>query len=220
MSVPDAKQQIFNASKEFLTIIILMLIAPLALYLDLVIFQNDVGELSATEISQEVFVFITMTLFGIRAKQQPSARGFYLLVTGFFACVLIRELDQLFDLIWHGFWVIPAAATALISIGMAVTRYKDSIVEPMARYTSTREYVYMVGGLLMVLVFSRVFGSGHLLWEHIMGQNYNYVLKSAMQEGLELLGYSWMCYGTLLHCVKARRCSQQVQSPLTKLANV
>lgn len=220
MSVPDAKQQIFNASKEFFAIIALLLVAPLALYLDLAVLKNDVGEISVTELTQEGFVLLSMLMFARAAKTTPSSRGFYLLVSGFFACILIRELDQFLDYIWHGFWQIPAAITAATCIGMAMTRYKDSVLEPMAAYTRSREYVFMVGGVLLLLVFSRVFGSGHLLWEHIMGDNYDYVLKSALQEGLELLGYSWMTYGAYRHCICAQRSTSVAESALTTPVHV
>ncbi|ELV8593453.1 hypothetical protein [Vibrio fluvialis] len=220
MSAHDAKLQILASAKELLTLIVMLLIAPLALYIDLAILHNDIGEISVTELTQETLVAFAALLFALAAKRTPPARGFYLLAAGFFSCVLIRELDQLFDHVYHGFWLIPALLTAMLCIGYACLYCNDSIWIPLASFTKQREYVYMVGGLLMVLVFSRVFGSGRLLWEHIMGQEYNFVFKSALQEGLELLGYTWMSYAAYCQCWRPQTHTDEIQSSLTRLVDV
>lgn len=220
MSVHDAKRQILSSVKELLVLLILLLIAPLAVYTDLVILHNDIGEISLTEITQEVFVALSLLLFARAARKNPQARGFYLLAAGFFACVLIRELDQFFDHIYHGFWLVPALLTALLCSGYVYRHCPHTIWEPMAAFTKHKDYVYMVSGLLMVLVFSRVFGSGRLLWEHIMGQHYHYLFKSALQEGLELLGYTWMCYAAYCHCWQPHPRADEIHAPLTRLVNV
>lgn len=44
-------------------------------------------------------------------------------------------------------------------------------------------------GLLIVLVFSRLFGM-NALWENLMLDGYNRVVKNMAEEGCELLGYS------------------------------
>ncbi len=220
MSTHDAKLQILSSGKELLVLIAMLLLAPLALYIDLTLLHNDIGEISVTEISQEALIAFAALMFVLAAKRTPQARGFYLLAAGFFSCVLIRELDQLFDLVYHGFWLIPALLVAMASIGYTALYCRDSVWVPMAAFTKQREYVYMIGGLLMVLVFSRVFGSGRLLWEHIMGQEYNFVFKSALQEGLELLGYTWMSYAAYYHCWRRQTQTDEIQSSLTRLIDV
>lgn len=72
------------------------------------IMANDsISECSLVEITQEVFLFVCGFLFLIRARLCYFQRGFLLLVSGFFFCMFIRELDGLFDLVWHGFWIVP-----------------------------------------------------------------------------------------------------------------
>ena len=51
--------------------------------------------------------------------------------------------------------------------------------------------------LLIVLVFSRVFGS-HLLWRELMGGDYDWAYKAIIQEALELSGYILIAYGSWL----------------------
>lgn len=48
--------------------------------------------------------------------KDATQRGLYILVAGFISVMLIRELDTLFDMVWHGFWVYPALAVTFLSI--------------------------------------------------------------------------------------------------------
>ena len=80
-----------------------------------------------------------------------------------------------FDVIWYAF------------IGEAV---------------ESKHFVYISLGLILILIFSRTFGSGHL-WEHVMGDDYTMVYKTVIQEGIELLGYIFVLYGSILVWVDA-----------------
>ena len=51
--------------------------------------------------------------------------------------------------------------------------------------------------LLIVLIFSRIFGTGDL-WRAILKENYIGHCITAIQEGLELLGYLIIFYGAIL----------------------
>ena len=53
-------------------------------------------------------------------------------------------------------------------------------------------------GLLVVLVFSRTFASKGFLWNHLQDKNFPSSLKSIMQEGIELMGYAFIAYGSCL----------------------
>ncbi|MFN3409992.1 MAG: hypothetical protein ACK45B_13415 [Limisphaerales bacterium] len=156
--------------------------------------RDSVGEASLTEISQAVLLLGATALCWLRAWQQPAARGFALLVGGFFACMLIRELDGWLDGVWHGFWLWPALLTAGASIAGAAFRCRDSIWPPMAAFIGTRSFYHISFGLLTLLVFSRIFGSGKL-WAELMGTDYGRLFKAALQEGLELYGYVFLFYG-------------------------
>lgn len=189
---------------EALLLTFLTLLAPIMVYVDLNIFQHGVPEIGATEITQELFALISALLFAKLAYKLPQARGFYTLVAGFFLCIVIRELDQFFDLLWHGFWVIPALSCALLSIGYAKFRCQGTVLKPMADFTQTKAYPFLLIGLLILLIFSRVFGSGNLFWIGIMGDSYEHGFKNALQEGLELLGYGFIFYSACLSFVKNR----------------
>ena len=115
---------------------------------------------------------------------------------GFFATMLIRESDALFDKISHGFWVYPATIVAIYSMVYA-KKCVGTVKKPMLTYVDSKNFIFINIGLIIVLIFSRLFGSGSL-WRNIMGADYSILYKSVIQEGIELLGYTLVLYGSFL----------------------
>ncbi len=183
---------------EFFVLVAMAIVVPAMVYFDIAVLGNTVGEVSATEITQELLVFMTASIFWYKAYREPAARGFWVLVAGFFTCILIREMDFLLDGIVHGFWVWPGTLVAVVSIFLASVPFKGRVLQPMAAYVGTKPYFFMIVGLAVLLVFSRIFGSGNLLWERLLGAGYSANFKSALQEGLELLGYFLIGYSAVL----------------------
>lgn len=203
---------------EFVLLSILAILPAASAYIDVVVIGGRVGELSVTEITQVVLLAITVLSLLYGAWQHPSDRGFLMLVAGFFNCALIRELDFLFDKIWHGFWFWPALAVALSTIAYVVVCCKNSVAGPMSNFFATRYSCYILTGLIMLLVFSRTFGSGALLWKHMLEDAYTGMFKSALQEGLELFGYLFITYGSLLFFARRfdSRVGHQERDPVRK----
>lgn len=173
----------------FLIIVALSIIAPAMVYIDINILKIGMREFSCTEISQTIFLLLTIYFYFKISIKNKYQRGFYLLVSGFFACMLIREQDTYFDMINHGFWVYPAIVLAFLTIGFVFLRCRNSVLSPMADYVGTPSYYILVISMVIILVFSRVFGSGNLIWQPVMGESYLPVYKNVIQEGLELFGY-------------------------------
>jgi len=161
------------------------------LWLDLAVFQTQLLEVSFTEIAQEVMLFVCAALFWT-APGSASERGFKTLAGGFFACLLMRELDGLFDPISHSAWCWPFCAIALICIWKAFKsgRAQNSL-EALAAFTRTPMFGSLSTGL-GILIFSRIFGTG-ALWHIILDEGYARLAKTAAEEGIELLTYSmWL----------------------------
>ncbi|WP_236127652.1 hypothetical protein [Cedecea colo] len=101
--------------------------------------------------------------------------------------MLIRELDFIFDELSHGCWVWFALFTALACISYAL-RNKEKTLEGIASFMRHPAYGMMLSGLLCVLIFSRLFGM-HTLWEGLMLDGYNRLVKNMVEEGTEMFGY-------------------------------
>ncbi len=179
----------------------LVVLAVLIVSLDVGSFEQGKSEHLLTEISQEICILAAAILFGFAAKYDLQARGFFILVMGLFATMLIRESDAMLDQIQHGFWVFPAL---LVSLGSIVYARKcpGTVKSPMLQHMDSKNFVYINIGLIIILIFSRTFGSGHL-WREIMGADYSTVYKTVIQEGIELLGYIFVLYGSVLVWIEA-----------------
>lgn len=193
---------------EFFILSLLAVAVPCLLYIDIRLLEHGVPESSLTEITQEALVLITSLVFVYHAWKDKSRRGFMILIAGFFMTVLIRELDVVFDVFSHGFWIWPALAVVGISLILTFIN-RDTVLRPMGDFINTRSYYFILIGLVIVLVFSRTFGSGNQLWEYVMGDDYKRLYKTAVQEGLELLGYIVIFYGVCLFPRLARNCGRE-----------
>ncbi|KFX20418.1 hypothetical protein N6P31_13620 [Pectobacterium betavasculorum] len=160
----------------------------LALFIDVVVLNNAVGEISITEFSQEAFLLLTGLLFLRIAIKWRARRGGYLLIAGFFFCLLIREMDFFLDNIAHGSWLYFAILCAVVCIGYSASSI-NSTFAGLAHFLQHASYSYMVCGLLAVLVFSRLFGMT-LLWGTLMDGGYIRTVKNVAEEGAELFGYT------------------------------
>ncbi len=187
---------VLRAMVRFFVLSAAMLWAPLAVTLDTGLFSDGVSETSITELSQEALLLSSAVLFWVLSARRPFGRGFYTLVAGFFSCLFIREQDAVFDQISHGFWIYPASLTALITLLIA-TFQRKTIMPAMAAATHSVPFTHILIGLAILLFFSRVLGTGSV-WELVLPSPHDSLVKNMVQEGLELLGYILIFYGTLL----------------------
>ena len=194
-------QQLKKTGIFFLLFIALVCAGFALIYLDIAIANTQMLEVSFTEIGQELMLAICAGLFWL-SRGTDAQKGLNALAGGFFACMLIRELDGLFDPISHSFWLWPALATAAICIFKAVGK-RDSRLQTLsalANFTRQASFTMIVAGL-GVLVFSRIFGMG-TLWHHILQEGYQRLAKTTTEEGLELLAYCLFITGSLQHYVQ------------------
>lgn len=196
---------LLHAIKLFLLYSLAAVIAVGMLCLDVKITGGQFGELSFVEITQEIMILGVVVIFSRLAVKNTEIRQSCILITGFFTCMFIRELDALFDLISHGFWLYPALVATGISLLLISFNLKQTLIQ-LAEYTRSPSYGFMMSGLICILVFSRLFGMKYI-WYGIGPEDSKYLLyriKSAAEEGSELFGYS-LCFISAFHYSKAIR---------------
>lgn len=175
-------------------------------FIDVVWMHNALHETSFTEITQELILAVIALLFYRRARRLPAERPLLLLVAGFFGCMLIRELDFMFDLLHHGSWFWFALTLTLVSLLLAC-RQPRLLIAGLADFMRAPGWGMMSAGMLTILVFSRFFGM-HELWQTLMLDGYNRTVKNMAEEGSELLGYSLCLFATLIYvcpCLTIKR---------------
>lgn len=178
--------------KEFLRFILygIITIALLLLVFGITHFDfarsGSIPELSLTEFLQESLLFISVWIFGYLAHKE-KANGLWL-VTGFLACMFIRELDILFDMIFHGAWKYIAIPLAVFFIFLALRNGIQPVIDDLAGFMQKKSYPISLLSLILLLFVSRIFGSLHLV-KLVSPPTCQYAMKNFMEEGIELLGY-------------------------------
>lgn len=197
-------QLVKSALARFGVMLALTLYSVAMVFIDIFIAKTDILETSFTEVSQEVMLALIAGLFWLSARE-PGQRGVGILIGGFFACMLIRELDGLFDPISHSFWLWPALLTAGTCLYRALGyrgAWRD-VVSGLARFSVRPAFGFIMAGLL-ALIFSRLFGMGSL-WHGILQEGYARLAKTTVEEGVELLAYSICLGGALDYFLELRR---------------
>lgn len=185
-----------------------------AIYIDVNWMNDAMHETSLTETLQEVMLASVAAMFFLSSRRRAAQRGALILIGGFYSCMLIRELDFVFDIVEHGSWVWFALATAAASLALAL-RAPRGTLEGLVAFVTHRSWLMTASGLLIVLVFSRLFGM-HQLWQHLMLDGYNRVVKNIAEEGTELLGYSicWLASVRYLWQTRPARAAATAAEPI------
>lgn len=148
------------------------------------------GEISATEIAQEVFLFLSGLMFIFVARRNKDLRVIAWLAALFFFMSFIREFNNFVD-----FWFYLVLPLALAFVWIFFRNFKY-FFPSMAKLLEMPATAYLVIGFLVTFVFSRLFGRTKF-WEALLESDYNRWAKSAAEEGIELLGYALLFIGSL-----------------------
>jgi len=143
------------------------------------------GELTFTEIGQEVILFILFLFYlfiGVKWKEIQVISNF---VSLFFLMAFIREFNFLIDK-----WIFPVLMVFAIMIWLFVRDFKK-IQQACIRFFSLPASHWFISGLIITLVFSRLFGRSKF-WRILYPEENYRLAKAATEEGIELLGDTLM----------------------------
>lgn len=143
------------------------------------------GEISMTEISQEVILFVLFIFylfFGYKYRKiQPVAN----IVSLFFLISFIREFNFLIS--W---WVYPVMLVVVIMIWLAV-RDRRKLGMACSAFFVQPASAWFLAGFTVTYIFSRLFGQS-CFWLILYDESNYRLAKAAVEEGIELLGYTLM----------------------------
>lgn len=163
-------------------------------------------EMPLVELLQQILLSVIVFMFWRQVAIDAVHRRFHLLVACFFTCVFVRELDNWLEL-WAprdsvpvaSLWILLVTAIASPAIVYALNDWRQ-LARPMTCFADSRAGTFMVIGLSIVLIFSRVFGSGVLIWGTYLESAPGNLVKTVIQETLELFGYVFITYSSVLYC--------------------
>jgi hypothetical protein len=139
------------------------------------------GEISFTEISQEIILFALFVLYIIMGQKYPSVQPVTNVVSLFFLASFIREFNFLIE--WWAFLVIPVLVLAILFLVRDFRKMKDASI----RFFSQPASVWFLSGFLLTYIFSRLIGRSSF-WRLLYDENSYRLAKAATEEGLELAG--------------------------------
>lgn len=192
---------ILNGAAEFFLAALIAAGVIGCIYLDVTVNQN-IKENSFVEFSQEVLLMATTIIFAVQAT--TKRHGGLWLVAGFFGCMLVREFDAFFDQIVHGAWKYFALVIIVFVFFKAWRLGKENTITTLSAFMKTRSFVFIFIGLLIVLVYSRLFGMGEL-WHSIMTDHFNRTVKNVVEEGSELWGYALVFWGSVKYWLESKQ---------------
>ncbi|WP_340114741.1 hypothetical protein [Maribellus mangrovi] len=143
------------------------------------------GELTFTEITQETLLFILFVAYifiGYRWKEIRVVSNF---VSLFFLMAFIREFNFLVDK-----WIFPVLVVLVILVLLFIRDFKK-IKQSCIEFFRNPASHWFLAGLLVTLVFSRLFGRSKF-WRLLYHDESYRLAKAATEEGIELLGDTLM----------------------------
>lgn len=196
IDLKEAKNIIIDSLKYIFVVASICAIVPLILRIDIKFFGSFNNESSLIEWFQLLCLFLTITIFTRLSFKIPNLKRASMLISAFYLVLFIRENDDIFDLVYHGFWAPWAGFVALIAIIYTFKDWKKGVLE-LATYLKIPHMKLMIFSVMFLLVFSRLFGMGSF-WRQVMQDNFVYEVKAMIEEGTELLSYGLILYSAYL----------------------
>ena len=157
------------------------------LLLDVMVFKTNCAENGIVESSQLVAIFASGVLLMVTAVKHSDKRAGLVLAGAFFIAMAIRELDQFWDGVWHGFWIVPEIA--FLSVVAAFVLFHRKTIHPgLKTIAGDRDSSALSVGILIVKGFSRIIGH-KTFWRLLAPGGSFTVPKRFAEESCELIGY-------------------------------
>ncbi|MFU9135846.1 hypothetical protein [Erwinia tasmaniensis] len=194
---------------EYTSLAVLMTLPYLLVMIDNKIFENEVGKYSITAITHTLFLAIDIILLCKIKQESDLNHGLYLII-GLFTAMLIRENREVIrDLFNHHLkWYIPAI---LFSLYFSYKALSEGVRKP---FVALREmhmngyYNYIICGLLIVLVWSRLIGN-RFVYQDVSYIDYSEGLKNTVEEPTQSLGYLIIMFGLVMLLKTKRQAGRQ-----------
>lgn len=163
-------------------------------------FYDEVGPV---ETFQTVFVLGAALIFLSAAGIDRERISTAVLIAGLFFCMAVRESDYFLDeLVCRNAWKVIVAGIVFFFAHYAVRNRQEAIRSVMS-FMSESSFGIFISGLLVLIVFSRLFGYGPF-WKAIMDDSSYKTVKTIVEEGVEVMGYFLLLVSSLEYRHAAR----------------
>lgn len=170
------------------------------------------SEFSPLEMIQPLILIVCGLLMGWVAIHFPSQRPLAFPLGGLALAFTIRELDYFLDrYIADNLWqALIAVAAALVIV--YTYRHQRRLIIALARVWPSPGLALLFAGATILFAFVRLVGH-EPLWQAILGDDYRRLVKLAIEEFIELIGYLFWLVGTLEYTYQVRSISGREPVP-------
>jgi len=148
-------------------------------------FYDEVGPVETLE---TVFAMLTALIFLSAARKDRNRITNAVLIAGLFFCMAVRESDYFLDeLVCRHAWKVIVTGL-VVFFALYALRNRQELIRSVMSFMSESSFGIFISGLLVLIVFSRLFGYGDF-WEAIMDDSSYKTVKTIVEEGVELMGY-------------------------------
>jgi hypothetical protein len=194
------------------------LTAPGSLKLHVMVTPTDIygtSEFSPVEIIQAIILGACGIIMGWVAKYCPSQRPIAFLFGGLALAFLIRELDYFLDrFVIDNLWQVLVAIVGALVVAYTY-RQRRRLKIALARIWPSPGLTFLFCGAVILFAFVRFVGH-EPLWESILGDAYQRIIKLAVEEFTELLGYFLWMVGTIDYAFQARAIAYRKPQPAAR----
>ncbi len=182
------------------------LASPGSLKLHVILSESDrygTSEYSPIEIIQAIILGACGVIMWWVARYCPTQRPVAILFGGMALAFLIRELDYFLDrFVADNFWQVVIVIVG--SLVIAYThRHRRRLQIGFARIWPSPGMTLLFAGAVILFAFVRLVGH-EPLWMSILGDDYRRIIKLAVEEFIELIGYFLWMIGTIEYAFQAR----------------
>ena len=188
---------------------------PGSLKLHVVVNRGDqfgTSEFSPIEFIQPLILCVCGLLMAWVAHYCPSQRPIALPFAGLAFAFFIRELHYFFDryLIDNLWQVLVAVIGALVIV--YTYRHQRRLRIALARLWPSPGLALLFAGAVIIFAFVQFVGH-EPLWRSLLGDDYRRIVKLAVEEFIELIGYFLWLIGTIEYAYQARAIAYKEPQP-------
>lgn len=177
------------------------------------------SEFSPVEIIQAIILGVCAAIMGWVARYCPTQRPISIPLMGLALAFLIRELDYFLDrIIGDNFWQVLIAVLGALMIAYTY-RHRRRLQIALARIWPSPGITLLFAGAVILFAFVRLVGH-EPLWMSILGDDYKRIIKLAVEEFIELVGYFLWVVGTIEYAFQARAIAMAEPQPAARRRRV
>jgi hypothetical protein len=192
--------------------------SPGSLKLHVVTSPTDIygtSEYSPVEIIQAIILAVCGMIMAWVARYCPSQRPIAFTLGGMALIFLIRESDYFLDrFVADNSWQVLVAVFGALLIAY-VLRHVKRLRIGLARIWPSPGLTFLFAGAFVLFAFIPLVGH-EPLWQSILGVEYKRVIKLAIEEFIELMGYYLWMIGTIEYAFQARTIAFRAPQPAAR----